>query len=175
MQRIIIYRTLVFVIALTLNCLFAFSIAAQSNREPPSPASPQKAVPGANDGEQPKNEVELALDEAKKRGEPILAACLEGDCGEGRSEDHVIKGKALALPQPAYPRIARAAHVSGAVKVQVIIDTEGNVIAAAAIDGHPLLRAGSVAAARQARFTPTLYEGAPVKVTGVIEYNFIAQ
>lgn len=175
MRRIMIYRTLVFVIALTLNCLFALSIAAQSNQNPPSPASPQKTVPGANDGEQPKNEVELALDEAKKRGELILAACFEGDCGEGRSEDQVLKGKATALPHPAYPRIAQAASVSGTVKVHVIIDTEGNVIAAAAIDGHPLLRTASVAAARQARFTPTLYEGAPVKVTGVIEYNFIAQ
>jgi TonB family protein len=90
-------------------------------------------------------------------------------------EGGVLNGKALALPQPAYPAIARAAHASGTVSVQVLIDEEGNVIAAHAVDGHPLLQAASVAAARQARFSPTLLEGEPVRVTGIIQYNFIAR
>lgn len=117
--------------------------------------------------EKTKNAVELAIEEAEKRGEKILAACLQ-DC----NDDAVLKGQALALPQPAYPPIARAAHVTGTVKVHVIIDTEGTVVAAAAVEGHPLLQAASVAAARNARFTPTLYNGEPVKIVGLIEYNF---
>ena len=88
-------------------------------------------------------------------------------------EGGVLNGKALALPQPAYPALARAAHVSGTVTVQVLIDEQGNVSAAHAVDGHPLLQAVCVAAARQARFSPTLLEGEPVKVTGVIQYNFV--
>ena len=88
-------------------------------------------------------------------------------------EGGVLNGKASALPQPAYPPIARAAHVSGTVTVQVLIDEQGNVVDAHAVDGHPLLQAVSVAAARQARFSPTFLEGEPVKVTGVIKYNFI--
>ena len=87
----------------------------------------------------------------------------------------VLNGKALALPQPAYPAIARAAHVSGTVIVQVVIDEQGNVVSAKAIDGHPLLQAVSVAAAREAKFSPTTLEGEPVKVTGVIQYNFVAR
>jgi protein TonB len=59
--------------------------------------------------------------------------------------------------------------------VQVIIDEQGNVISAHAVEGHPLLQAVSVAAARQAKFSPTLLEGEPVKVTGVIKYNFVAR
>jgi hypothetical protein len=39
-------------------------------------------------------------------------------------------------------------------------------MAAAAVSGHPLLPATSVAAARQARFTPTKIDGKPVLVTG---------
>jgi hypothetical protein len=35
-----------------------------------------------------------------------------------------------------------------------------------------LLQATSVSAARYARFAPTLVEGEPVKVTGVIRYTF---
>lgn len=87
----------------------------------------------------------------------------------------VLNGKAISLPKPAYPPIAKSAHASGTVVVQVVIDENGNVISAHAISGHPLLQAVSVAAARGARFSPTKLSGQPVKVTGVITYNFVAQ
>ena len=167
-------RTTIFTISLMLNCLFALSIAAQSSQTPTSPAPAQKPATGASEAEEPKNAIELALEEAKKRGETILAACLEADCGD-LDEKALVKGQAVSLPRPAYPPIARAAHVSGTVTVRVIIDTDGSVIAAAAIDGHPLLQSVSVAAARNARFNPTLYEGKPVKVIGDIHYSFVTQ
>jgi len=87
----------------------------------------------------------------------------------------VLNGKAISLPKPAYPPIARQAHASGTVVVQVTIDENGNVISARAISGHPLLQAVAVGAARGARFSPTKLSGQPVKVTGVITYNFVAQ
>jgi periplasmic protein TonB len=87
----------------------------------------------------------------------------------------VLNGKAISLPKPAYPPIARAAHASGTVVVQVVIDENGNVISAKPLSGHPLLQAVAVGAARQARFSPTKLSGQPVKVTGVIQYNFVAQ
>src|SRR3989442_11207456 len=86
----------------------------------------------------------------------------------------VLNGKAISLPKPAYPAIARQAHASGTVVVQVLIDENGNVIAAHAISGHPLLMPVAVAAAHQARFSPTKLSGQPVKVNGVIQYNFVA-
>ena len=87
----------------------------------------------------------------------------------------VLNGKAISLPKPAYPPIARQAHASGTVVVQVTIDENGNVISAHAVSGHPLLQGVAVAAARGARFSPTKLSGQPVKVTGVITYNFVAQ
>lgn len=87
----------------------------------------------------------------------------------------VLNGKAVYLPQPEYPPIAAQAHASGMVAVQVLIDEAGNVISAHAVSGHPLLQAVSVAAARQARFAPTSLMGEPVKVNGVIQYNFVAK
>lgn len=87
----------------------------------------------------------------------------------------VLNGKAISLPKPAYPAIARQAHASGTVVVQVVIDENGGVISARAISGHPLLQAVAVGAARGARFSPTKLSGQPVKVTGVITYNFVAQ
>jgi protein TonB len=87
----------------------------------------------------------------------------------------VLNGKAISLPKPAYPPIARAAHASGTVVVQVLIDENGNVVSAHAVSGHPLLQAAAVGAAKSARFSPTKLSGQPVKVTGVIQYNFVAQ
>jgi len=87
----------------------------------------------------------------------------------------VLNGKAVHLVIPPYPAIARSAHASGAVNVQVLIDENGNVISARAMSGHPLLQAAAVAAARASKFTPTKLSGQPVKVNGVIVYNFTQQ
>lgn len=87
----------------------------------------------------------------------------------------VLNGKAVRLVTPPYPAIARSAHASGAVQVQVLIDENGNVVSAHAVSGHPLLQAAAVAAARASKFTPTKLSGQPVKVNGVIIYNFVAQ
>lgn len=107
---------------------------------------------------------------------PVIGVKPEGlGSTEGAIVGGVLNGKALELPKPAYPPIARAAHASGMVVVQVLIDEQGYVIAAHAVSGHPLLQGASVAAAREAKFSPTLLAGEPVKVTGVIEYNFVAQ
>lgn len=87
----------------------------------------------------------------------------------------VLNGKAVRLVTPPYPAIARSAHASGSVQVQVLIDENGNVVSAHAVSGHPLLQAAAVAAARASKFTPTKLSGQPVKVNGVIIYNFVAQ
>ena len=87
----------------------------------------------------------------------------------------VLNGKAVRLVQPPYPAIARSAHASGQVKVQIVIDENGNVISATPVSGHPLLQGAAAAAARQSKFTPTKLSGMPVKVSGVIIYNFVAQ
>jgi periplasmic protein TonB len=87
----------------------------------------------------------------------------------------VLNGKAVRLVQPSYPPIARSAHASGQVNVQITIDENGNVISAHAVSGHPLLQGAAVGAARASKFTPTKLSGQPVKVSGVIIYNFVAQ
>lgn len=84
----------------------------------------------------------------------------------------ILNGKAISLPRPIYPAAARDEHASGTVEVEITIDEEGNVIEAAAIKGHKLLRTAAVEAAREAKFTPTKLSGVPVKVTGRIIYNF---
>ncbi|HEX8472894.1 MAG TPA: TonB family protein [Pyrinomonadaceae bacterium] len=87
----------------------------------------------------------------------------------------ILNGKAISKPQPAYPSTARAARASGTVVVEIVVDEEGNVVSARAASGHPLLQQAAVAAAREARFAPTRLSGQPVKVSGVITYNFVLE
>ena len=87
----------------------------------------------------------------------------------------VLNGKALSLPKPVYPSLARAANVGGAVQVQVLVDENGNVASANVVSGHPLLQSAALQAARNAKFSPAKISGQPVKVSGVIIYNFQAK
>jgi TonB family protein len=87
----------------------------------------------------------------------------------------VINGRALSLPKPTYPEEARAARSAGTVSVRLVIDEQGKVIRACAIKGPPLLMRASEAAAYRALFSPTKLNGQPVKVSGIITYNFVAR
>lgn len=85
----------------------------------------------------------------------------------------VLNGKATDLPKPVYPPAARAVGAGGAVNVQVLVDENGNVTSANAVSGHPLLRQSAEQAARNAKFQPPILGGKPVKINGVIIYNFV--
>ncbi|HMO80567.1 MAG TPA: VIT domain-containing protein [Pyrinomonadaceae bacterium] len=85
----------------------------------------------------------------------------------------VVNGHAVSLPKPQYPPAAMAVNATGAVSVLVTIDEKGNVVAAEAISGHPLLRPAAVNAARLARFRPSVLSGKPVRANGMIVYNFV--
>jgi TonB family protein len=85
----------------------------------------------------------------------------------------ILNGKAVELPSPTYPAAARAVKASGTVAVQIVIDENGDVISATAVSGHPLLRGSATDAARAAKFAPTRLNGAGVKVSGVLTYNFV--
>jgi TonB family protein len=118
---------------------------------------------GAIDGQIIKTEKEDNVEEAAAK---TTSAQISGG---------VLNGKATNLPAPEYPPIARSAHASGTVEVEVTIDETGRIIAAHAVSGHPLLQAAAVKAARQATFAPTRLNGEPVKVSGVLVYSFVAQ
>jgi len=87
----------------------------------------------------------------------------------------VLNGKAISMPKPFYPPEARSARASGVVVVQVWIDESGNVLRACAVAGASQLRRVSELAAYSSKFSPTKLSGQPIKVTGVITYNFVRQ
>jgi|SRR5262245_1138796 len=89
-----------------------------------------------------------------------------------RRSGGVLQASATRRVQPEYPLLAKAAHVTGAVVVELTIDESGAVISAKAISGHPLLKDAAVNAALQWKFPPTVLSGVPVKVIGTITFNF---
>lgn len=81
----------------------------------------------------------------------------------------VLNGKAINLPKPIVPPDINA---SGTVSVRVWLDEEGNVIWAKAVSGNFCLGQAAVEAAKKAKFSKTFLSKQPVKVSGIIVYNF---
>jgi len=177
-------------VALKDRFLSSFLLPDKQNEPPPTVAAgtaekPSEAEPAiANDGQ--KREVRAAGSEGTTTDAP---EARQGDAkpGEARPNEApangqrrpisggVLNGKAITLPKPEYPAEARAAGVSGTVAIQVTVDEAGSVIEAKAVSSHPLLQPVSIAAAFQARFSPTFLMGEPVKVAGVIVFSFAKQ
>lgn len=84
----------------------------------------------------------------------------------------LLQGNAINRVQPPYPQIAKAAGAYGPVQVQIMISEDGRVLTAEVLSGHILLRDASRQAALQWRFKPTILNGVPVPVTGVITFDF---
>ena len=154
--------------------LFAVSLTCESFAQDTKDSPLKTATSAAGSAkDESKGEVDSALAELIKRGEIVVKAEGEkSDNAQDNKSGGVVNGRALELVTPAYPVIARSAHASGEVIVRVLIDKEGKVIAAQIVDGHPLLRATSIEAAKASRFNPTLVDGKPVNVMGQIVYNF---
>jgi len=84
----------------------------------------------------------------------------------------VVNGKAINLVKPVVTSSVQMAGARGSVRVNVLINEAGRVASANAVSGHPLLRRLAADAALRSTFSPTLLNNKPVKVRGVIIYNF---
>lgn len=153
---------------LLLLTSFVFCTMAVS-AQTPSPSPPPPPPPASYQGPVT---VETTSPPSENRY-TVIGTTSEG--GAKNVAGGVLNGKAKSLPKPVYPPEARAANAQGAVTVQVLIDEEGNVVSAQALSGPPQLHEAAAIAARGAKFSPTKLSGQPVKVSGVITYNFVLQ
>jgi TonB family protein len=86
--------------------------------------------------------------------------------------EKVLDGNAITRVEPTYPPTARMMKAFGMVMVQITISETGRVIDAKAISGHQALRSAAVDAAYKWVFKPTTVNGEPIKVQGVLTFNF---
>jgi tetratricopeptide (TPR) repeat protein len=116
---------------------------------------------------QKQNPETLALEDRVER------ALREGIQTSVPLDGGILNGRALLLFRPEYPSEARQVGASGTVLVKLVIDECGNVISATAVSGPAQLRRVSEDAARHSKFSPTLLSDLPVKVAGVLQFNFV--
>jgi protein TonB len=76
---------------------------------------------------------------------------------------------------PIYPALARDARISGVVRFEVVIGTDGRIINMQLVTGHPLLVPAAQEAVRQWVYQPTLLNGQPVEVLTQVDINFTLQ
>ena len=82
----------------------------------------------------------------------------------------ILNSAAIKKVMPVCPPQARC---SGSVQVLITINEEGKVEFAEVLNGHPLIRASAVEAARQWIFKPWIIDGPNVyRVHGVLTFNF---
>ncbi|GAA3749502.1 energy transducer TonB [Terriglobus aquaticus] len=84
----------------------------------------------------------------------------------------VAAGALLNKTTPAYPAIAKAAHVSGSVVLRAIISKAGTSEGLQVVSGPEMLRASALDAVRQWRYHPYLLNGEPTEVETTVTVNF---
>lgn len=139
------------------------SVIGTINADPPTPAGNNRGVHGGTGNTPVVNMPDLPP--PPPAPQPVVPKVVR--------ISRVLNSQALELPKPNYPPLAKEIRQQGTVTVQVLIDESGNVVSATAISGPPLLLAESRKAAMRARFSPTIIGDQPVKVSGVITYNFV--
>jgi periplasmic protein TonB len=73
---------------------------------------------------------------------------------------------------PAYPNIAKTAHVSGTVTLHAIISKDGSIEKLEYVSGPALLMASAMTAVREWKYKPTMLNGQPVEVDTTVQVVF---
>jgi len=75
--------------------------------------------------------------------------------------------KVLSNPVPVYPEVARRLHLTGVVKVQVVIGADGRIKEKNVIGGHPILVSAVEDTLKNWKYAPASGE-----TTTQLEFNF---
>lgn len=111
------------------------------------------------------NRATLAVREAKPK--------VKSNEGIKAINGGILNGKARSLKIPNYPLNARSRKAEGTIPVRVTLDEQGNIVSAKAVCGDAELAAASEEAAKNAKFSPTVLDGKPVRVIGILIYKFM--
>jgi TonB family protein len=107
----------------------------------------------------------------------ILAVCLLAVLGVGsgaapflRAQEGDAPGskrRVKVMGKPQYPDLAKKLNLTGVVKIEVTIGTDGKVKRTHVIGGHPVLATEAEKAAMQSEFEP-----GPKETSEIIEFKF---
>lgn len=99
----------------------------------------------------------------------VIAAVAVGSAVTARAQDSdtELVRRAKSKIQPSYPDLARRMNLTGVVRVQVIVASNGTVKEAKVVGGHPLLANAALDAVKKWRFEPAAGE-----TTGIVDFKF---
>jgi TonB family protein len=114
----------------------------------------------------------LTVNTSSSDGDVTLTIIAPNASPEGTAGVIANGPKLVHQVAPVYPPTAKAARISGVVKFNAIITTEGTIKNLEVISGHPLLVPAAIEAVKQWVYEPTLLNGNPVEVSTQISLNF---
>jgi protein TonB len=85
----------------------------------------------------------------------------------------VKQAKLISSVQPAYPAMAKAQHISGAVTIDALIDADGRVTTMKVISGPTLLQEAARDALKQWKYQPAMLDGkaVPMHLTVTLQFR----
>jgi protein TonB len=92
--------------------------------------------------------------------------------GPVRVGGHVRQPKVIVQVLPKYPVLARETHVQGQVRIDAVLDEQGNVVEMKIVSGHPLLYQAALDALKQWKYEPTYLNDRPIAVRLIVTINF---
>lgn len=92
--------------------------------------------------------------------------------GPLRVGGHVRAPKAIVIVQPEYPALAREAHIQGQVRIDAVLDEQGNVVEMKVVSGPPLLYQAALDALKKWKYEPTYLNDQPIAVQMIVTITF---
>ncbi|HNQ16413.1 MAG TPA: energy transducer TonB [Pyrinomonadaceae bacterium] len=137
-----------------------------------SDPQPQKEALAKKDPEpQPANDVPVTPKRERRVEEKTDAPAVSTN-----SDGSIVVGSlleyAVQRSTPVYPANARSMRQTGVVRVEVLIDENGQVASVQNTSGPVLLQNAARDAVRKWKFKPFVRDGQPVKATGYLSFNF---
>ncbi len=108
----------------------------------------------------------LATQNLQLRGTPPAQKKIEALAGEAAAEHliHVVK--------PQYPAIAKINFIQGTVRLEINVNTKGQVTEAHVLDGEPLLAAAAMEAVRKWLYKPYVLPQGPAAFRTEVAVKF---
>jgi TonB family protein len=139
------------------------------------PTSPSPAIP--EDLAQPRSSA-LAVQESPAKSltrspVPPTKEIKPAPLQRVRISEEALQALLLSKTVPAYPPLARQAHVQGIVVLDADISKDGAVESLRVINGHPMLVPAAIDAVKQWRYKPFVINDQPVALNSKIMVHFV--
>ena len=169
-----------------------------STNQPSKSDSPKPAIESVAKTEKPTAEIKKSeetrkiepenKDVAKNLPAPSRSRRVETQANENKTETPAVAndGAKNAAPiavgslleyatqktNPVYPPAAKSIRMSGIVKVELVVDENGQVAEVQKTSGPSMLQRAATDAIRKWKFKPFTRDGQPTKATGFVSFNF---